>query len=365
MIEIDIAVDLSHPAHLVWRALTDRELVARWFTEVEAVAEGEGRLLFHTAELAGYDASVDAEVTERREPELLALRCDEAGRVTRLTCAIIPTAAGCRLAVREVLEHGRWPAEQRAGREQYYDQTLTGRLPAILDWLAFQQVDLRSAEPAATAELPVTVLPAGGAARAGRIRRPVLLAVLAGAVLATGLGVWAVLPAERPDAAATDPAPLRMPTVASATARPPRAAVPARPTPTAGARSARPSATATAAPSRVTTAPAPAATVTARYRTVSTRIFGYTGEVVVDNAGTTAVKDWTVVVTLSKGGTIASATGADWQQDGQDVTFTGPPVAAGRSRTFTFDVRDPDPLSKAPEACTMGDAPCAGATPAA
>lgn len=107
MIEIDTAVDLTHPADLVWRALTDRELVARWFTEVEAVAGARGRLLVCTAGLAGFDAAVDAEVTERREPELLALRCDEAGRRTRLTCTLTSTTEGCRLVVREVLEHAR------------------------------------------------------------------------------------------------------------------------------------------------------------------------------------------------------------------------------------------------------------------
>ncbi|SCG73526.1 SRPBCC domain-containing protein [Micromonospora inositola] len=360
MIEIDTAVDLTHPADLVWRALTDRELVARWFTEVEAVAGARGRLLVCTAGLAGFDAAVDAEVTERREPELLALRCDEAGRRTRLTCTLTSTTEGCRLVVREVLEHGTWPADQRDRREQYYDQALTGRLPAILDWLAFQQVDLRRGDPAVTAQLPVTELIDDEPAPAGRSRGPLLIAVLAGAVLAAGLAVWAVLPAEPDPAAGTDPAPLPAPTAATATTRLPRAALPVRPKPSAGSGSARPSRTPTAKPSGATASLPPAAGVlTARYATVSTRIFGYTGEVVVDNAGSAAANDWSVVVTLSEGGTIAGASGADWRQDGQTVTFTGAPVPAGGSETFTFDVRDGDPLTKAPESCTLGAAPCA------
>ncbi|WP_446220447.1 SRPBCC domain-containing protein [Micromonospora sp. IBHARD004] len=358
MIEIDNEVGLFHPADRVWRTLTDQELLARWFTEVEPVEGARGRLLLHTAGLPGFDAAVDAEVTERREPELLELRCDEAGRRTRLTCTIIPTAEGCRLSVREALDHGTWPAEQRARREECYQQALTGRLPAILDWLAFQQVDLRRGELGDTARLPVTA--AIGEVSTCRRSRPVLIAVLAGAVLAIGLAVWAVLPTERQPVAGSDPAPLPVPTVANAATRPARAAVSAPPRPTTSTAVARP-ARSVAKPSRTPTAlPPPAPGVTARYTTQSTRIFGYTGEVVVDNRGGAPAEDWTVVVTLAKGGTIAGASGADWRQDGQAVTFTGPPVPAGGSQTFTFDVRDP--LAKAPEGCTVGDAPCAGAT---
>lgn len=359
MIEIDNEVGLSHPADRVWRALTDRELLARWFTEVEMVAGARGRLLLCTAGLPGFDAAVDAEVTERREPELLALGCDEAGRRTRLTCAITPTLDGCRLSVREILEHGAWPAEQRARREEWHQQTLTVRLPAILDWLAFQQVDLRRGERGDTARLPVVEAIADPSA--GR-RRPVLIAVLAGAVLAAGLAAWAVLPTGRQPAAGSDLAPLPVPSAATGETRPQRAAVSARPRTITASTAARPSRSATT-PSRTPTALAPPdAGVTARYRTASTRIFGYTGEVVLDNYGVARAKGWTVVVTLSKGGTVATANGAEWRQDGQAVSFTGPPVPAGGSRTFTFDVRDADPLTKAPEGCTIGADPCAGAT---
>ncbi|RZU75384.1 uncharacterized protein YndB with AHSA1/START domain [Micromonospora kangleipakensis] len=361
MIEIDNEVGLSHPADRVWRALTDRELLARWFTEVEVMAGAGGHLLLCTAGLPGFDAAVDAEVTERREPELLELRCDEAGRRTRLTCAITPTAEGCRLSVREAPEHGTWPAEQRVRREATYQQVLTGRLPAILDWLAFQQVDLRRGEPGETAQLPAIGTVGDAPEPAGRSRRPVLIAALAGAALATGLAVWAVLPTERQPAAGSDPAPLPVPTAATAATRTSRAAASAPTGPTTSTAVARPTRSA-AKPSRVpTAAPPPAPGLTARYTTVSTRIFGYTGEVLIDNPGGAPAKDWTVVVTLSKGGTVAEASGADWRQDGQAVTFTGPPVPAGGSHTFTFDVRDP--LTKAPEGCTMDDAPCADAAP--
>ncbi|MGK5675693.1 SRPBCC family protein, partial [Micromonospora sp. URMC 106] len=227
MIEIGAQVDLFHPAARVWHALTDRELLARWFTEAEVIDGTRNRLLLYTAGLPGFDAAVDAEVTERREPELIALRCLEGGRRSRLTCVVTPTAEGCRLDVHEVLEHGSWPDEQREQREECYRQALTGRLPAILDWLAFRQVDLRRGEVGMTAELPVTEV--SGDAPAGRRRRPLLVAGLAGVVLVAGVAVWAALPADPDRAAAPAPAPVPTVTVTATPGSSPRQTSSARP----------------------------------------------------------------------------------------------------------------------------------------
>ncbi|MEV4467508.1 SRPBCC family protein [Micromonospora echinofusca] len=362
MTEIDVQVDLFHPADRVWHALTDRALLARWFTEVEPMAGARGRLLLFTAGLPGFDAAVDAEVTDRREPELIALRCLEGGRRSRLTCAVAPTAEGCRLSVREVLEHGGWAEEQREGREESYRQALTGRLPAILDWLAFRQVDLRRGEAGMTAEMPVT----GGVddePAPARRRWPLLVGGLAGVVLVAGAAVWAVPPAGPEPAAGPAPAP--SPTATATPSRTPQPTPSARPTRSASPSPSRPSrtpsATPSATPSRTPSSGAPSApALTARYETVSTRLLGYTGEVVVDNPGGAPVNGWKVVVTLAEGGSLTDVSGADWRQEGQVVTFTGPSVPAGRSRTFTFAVRDVDPLTRAPEDCALGDAPCAG-----
>ncbi|MGK5445584.1 cellulose binding domain-containing protein, partial [Micromonospora sp. URMC 105] len=119
-----------------------------------------------------------------------------------------------------------------------------------------------------------------------------------------------------------------------------------------------PSATPSRTPTTTTAAPTPA--VAARYETTATRLFGYTGQVVLDNPAGAAAKDWTLVVTLAEGGTVTTADGATWQQDGQTVTFTGAPVPAGGSHTVSFTVRDPDTLTKAPEGCTVNDTPCSG-----
>jgi uncharacterized protein YndB with AHSA1/START domain len=353
--EIGAAVDLSHPPERVWHALTDRELLAKWFTDAEPVTGVPGRLLLHTAGLSGFDAAVDAELTERREPELVELRCDEAGRRTQLTCAITPTDEGCRLAVREVLEHGTWAADQQALREECYQQVLTGRLPAILDWLAFQQVDLGGGEVGMTAEFPVAKAFGDQPAPVRPGRRPLLIAMLAGTVLVIGVAAWAVLPAEPEGAAGSRPVPL--PTAATS----PPLATPARPTAAATRTSVSPSRTSTPRSPRTSASnPQRARPLTARYQTVSTRLFGYTGEVVVDNPAGAVAKDWTVVVTLPEGSTLASASGADWRQDGQAVTFTGPPIPAGQSRTIRFDIRRAALHTSTPQGCTVGGNPCAG-----
>lgn len=367
MFDIEAQVDLAHPVHRVWRALTDPGLLARWFTEVDVLTGG--RLLLHTVGLPGFHATVDARVTELRTPELVALRCDEGDRCTRLTCTITPTAEGCRLSVGEVFDDGAWPAADRLHRQESYHQALTGRLPAILDWLAFQEVDLRRDDADAT-----VVLPAVPGASSTRRRRPALVAALAGGALLAGLGGWALWPAEPNPTAAPAPA-AGSPsadagtgasaTVTATTTGPGRSPRPspssATPTPEQSSPAPSPS---TASPSSSSTpggptSPAEIPPVTGRYVSVSTGLLGYTGQVVVENPAGVA-QDWTVVIRLAPGSSLNSVSGADYQQQGRTITFTGPAVPAGGSLSFRFTVADAAPRKKAPESCTVGDDPCAG-----
>ncbi|MET8367080.1 MULTISPECIES: SRPBCC domain-containing protein [unclassified Micromonospora] len=363
MIEIGAHVDLSHSPDRVWLALTDRELLGRWFAEADMVEGVPDRLVLHTAGLPGFDADVEVEVTERRVPELLVLRCDEAGRLTELTCAVTATKQGSRLTVREVPTHGSWSEEHHEPREQQLRQALTVRLPAILDWLAFQQVDLRRGVAGMTTELPV--IGASGPAPA-RGRRRAAVAGLTGVVLVAGLVAWLTLPGEPEHSAAPTP-------TATSTTTPPSmaaAAPTAQPKATPSARAsrsvtpttARPSRTPSATPSRTPTAavPPPPPPLVARYDTDSSRLFGYTGEVVVDNPGPAPAEQWVVVVTLADGSSVDDVEGADWRQDGQAITFSGLAVPAGGSRTIRFDVRDSRPKAREPEGCTVGGNPCAG-----
>ncbi|MFE9690261.1 SRPBCC domain-containing protein [Micromonospora sp. NPDC005806] len=349
MIEIDTDVELFHPCGLVWRALTDRTLLAKWFAEATPAPE---RLVLRTAELPGFDADLEVEVLESRTPERLVLRCREGEQRTGVTVTLLPTAHGCRLSVHEALEQGDWDAAQRDRREEHHQQALAVRLPAILDWLAFQQIDLRRAEAGLTAELPIV----GMRARSGR-RRAVLIGALTFVVLAGGVTAWAA----RPEPTMADPlpesAPLVMPSARNSTIR----ATPSRATPAASRSSARPNPTPTASPTPTSSpSPSPAGALTARYETVSDRIFGYRGQVVVTNPGNAEKPGWTVTVTLASGATVSSVNGAGWKQAGNVVTFTGAALPAGESATVRFDVRDPDVRAKAPDACTVDGNPCAG-----
>ncbi|MGV9980284.1 SRPBCC family protein [Micromonospora wenchangensis] len=358
MIEIGTQVDLLHPADRVWRAVTDPALLARWFAAAGAVPGRPDRWRVGTAGLPGFDGDVELAVVARRAPELLVLRCVEGARHTEVTCGVTATGEGCRVTVRETLEHGDWSAGQGARREECYRQSLAGRLPALLDWLAFREVDLRRDSAAPTAVLPVALM--ADVARPptrGRTRRVVVGS--GAAALALGLAGWALLPPEREEP--TGAAPVAPPTRPTATPSPSRSAASARPTSAPPSRSVPPSRSPSASPSRTPTpTPAVAAPLDARYATVSTRVFGYTGEVVVDNPGGTPATGWTVVVTLPRGSSAAEVTGADWRQDGQSVTFTGPAVAAGGTQAIRFDVRTADPVTKAPQGCTVDERPCAG-----
>jgi uncharacterized protein YndB with AHSA1/START domain len=362
VIEIGAHVDLYHPSDRVWLALTDRELLGRWFAEADMVEGVPDRLLLHTAELPGFDADVEVEVTERRVPELLALRCDEAGRLTELTFALTSTREGSWLAVREVPTHGVWSDEQQGAREQQLRQALTVRLPAILDWLAFQQVDLRRGEAGMTTELPLIGAP-GPARRRGRT----VVLGLVGVVLAAGTVAWLTLPGEPDHAAAptpsTTPTPTPLPSVvgAAATTAQPKATPPVRLPPRAAAPTgARPTRTPSAKASAPPPPTGPPPPLVARYDTDSSRLFGYTGEVVVDNPGPAPVEQWVVVVTLAEGSSVDDVDGADWSTDGQALTLTGAAVPTGGSRTIRFDVRDSRPKAREPEGCTVGGNPCAG-----
>ncbi|MCZ7375757.1 SRPBCC domain-containing protein [Micromonospora sp. WMMC250] len=360
MIEIGAQVELSHPPERVWLALTDRELLGRWFADAETLEGVPDRLSLRTAGLPGFGADVEVEVTDRQEPDRLVLACDEAGRLSEVTCDVTATTQGCRLEVREVTTHGGWSVEQQKPREQQLRQALTVRLPAILDWLAFQQVDLRRGDAGMTTELPLVGASRNGPARA---RRRTVAAVLVGLAVLGGSAAWVALPVGgKQSAAPPAPASPSPSGTAVAVATTPRATASVRPSRTATSPTVRPSRTPSVKPTPTTTAavPSPPPPLTARYETDSSRLFGYTGEVVVGNPAATPAAGWVVVVTFADGSTVDDVEGAESRQDGRSITFTGGALPAGGSQTIRFDVRDNRPKARAPESCTVGGNPCAG-----
>ncbi|NJP33555.1 SRPBCC domain-containing protein [Micromonospora thermarum] len=356
MIEIEVDGELFHPPTRVWRALTNPEVVGRWFADLHVPSRALEDPRLGTGDLPGFEAAVDVTVLDRQPPRRLAMRWHEAGRRSEVTCTVTPTSAGCRLTVREVLEYGSWPADLRTERERCYQQAVGVRLPAILDWLAFRQVDLRAGDAAGGPEVSGAD-PADPAVPARSRRRWATVAVAAAGTLTVGVALWVLAPADpRPAGALADPAPAL--TAGPSDGSPSAVSAPSRPTTGATSRAARPRAT----PTKISTpspsvSTSPTVRLTARYETSAKRILGWTGEVEVSNHGA-APAAWTVVVTLAGDGAVVDASGATWRQEGEEVTFTGAPVPAGGSVTFSFDVRST--RTDGPEACRVGEAACTG-----
>jgi uncharacterized protein YndB with AHSA1/START domain len=363
--EIRTTVDLRHPPERVWRALTDRELLPKWFGAVRPRPSSISRFELRPADLPELDDLIVVELVEIDPPHRMVLRWPENDRPTQLVCELAPTAEGCRLTVthadagdplRPIDVEDPWEPTDPDRRAQCYQQLLDIRLPAVLDWLAFQEVDLP--EPAGTA---ATV--AADPSRDGRSRRRLGagLAVLALAVGAVIVGVGLA----RGRAASTSVGP--PPTVVSTTPTTgPGTASPAG-TPAAGLTPVQPSRSTRPTPRRTT----PAATarpakpgrpsLTARYTTLDRRLLGYQGEVVISNGGDASATDWTVVITLPDGALVSTASGASFRQDDERVTFTGAALPADRSATIRFEVeRDATLGQKRPTSCVVQDRPCDG-----
>ncbi|GAB3979059.1 SRPBCC domain-containing protein [Plantactinospora veratri] len=361
MTEIRTTVELRHPPERVWRALTDRELLPKWFASIEPRPTSISRFELRPVDLPELDELIVIELIEVDRPHRMVLRWPEEGRPTRLECQLTPTAEGCRLTVVQSDDEEPWLPADPAGREECYQRLLDTRLPAVLDWLAFREVDL----PGPTQI--ITAVPAGRAGPDRRSRRRLGAAL---AVLALAVGAVVVVAGltrgrggdAPPGAAATvgSAAPSTPPGTTAPVARTPAGAA----TPVQPSRPARPGAT----PRRTSPAATPAPPkpgqprLTASYSTVSSRLLGYQGEVVVTNDGDATATRWTVVITLSGGAQVASATGAaSYRQEEQQVTFTGAPLAANRSATIRFEVeRDTTLTQKRPTSCAVGDQPCAG-----
>ena len=167
--------------------------------------------------------------------------------------------------------------------------------------------------------------------------------------------------------ATTDPAPVvtTTPVVVRTTAPggadPVPVQTPDAPAPADPPRSAEPVATAEPTDAAPITQPAlpalplPAvATFTYEAQEVEEGWTGYTGTVRVSNPGERRA-DWTVTLTVP-GGNPVTASGATVSQDAEAVTFTGEPIAAGESVSFTFTVDGT--LAELPGGCRVDGNAC-------
>lgn len=390
MTEIRVQIDLDHPVDLVWRALTEPPLLARWFVEADlrprVGAAFRLRAPGHAAALAGFDPVTLAEVTAVEPPYRLVMRWRSDQSQTLVTWELSTTRAGCRLSVAQVGFLGVRGTERRAALTTTYERLYGERLPAVL-------TELAGGPPAALAPLvPVVPRPAFAARLpAGRGGRWLAVAGVAAVVAAVGTALSGVLPNGTADPVEARPGSGTAPLAAEATSAPaggggrPAAGVPATgagPT-VAGPRVGGPGATGSSGPGAalavggptvgaesasppggpdVPPPPAPGpAVLSATYRTINPGVLGlaaFQGGVTLTNTGDTAADGWSVAVTMPA---TPSAATADFVTNGTTHTFRGGRLAPGASIEFTYDVllnlslRDPRPT-----ACSIGGTSCAG-----
>lgn len=363
MTDIRIEVDLRHPARRVWLALTDPRLLAQWFAETQPTIAAGARFRMHPVDLPDLDATITGEVLEFDEPHRLVMRWGGPVRRTVVACDLSATPDGCRLAFLEFPEAGTWRPEERDRREAAYQQSIVGRLPAVLDWLAFREVEFTTAAAPTQDPGPEP----GPGPRSGQhtpSRSPAVrrrLAVAGAFLLVPAVALTVVLTLRDGEAPVTA-TPDHSPSGALSATPPPATLPPSRPPARATRAAGAPTATSrrpTAGGAAGSSGPGRAA-MEATYDTLTSRLFGYTGEVVVANGGTATARTWTVTISLPDGASLADASGVQFRQDGQEVTFTGPAVAAGATLRFEFEVADARLGPKRPAGCTIDGKPCAG-----
>ncbi|MEV4755202.1 SRPBCC domain-containing protein [Micromonospora sp. NPDC049559] len=354
MTEIRTAVDLQHPAGRAWRALTDRRLLPQWFAPTDLEPEIGAQFRFEPLELPGIPGPIEGEVTELDEPHRIVMRWYEGDVQSLVIYDLRPRPEGCQLVLREYCEDGEWPPETRDLREQTFEGLLTGRLPAVLDWLAFREVDLADETPA---DEPTTAEIAAGQSR--RRRRIAALAAV-GVVLVGGAAVAGTVWGGGGSPQATSSASASAEATSDGGDAPATtSAAPSR-TPRSPSPSASPTASATPKPSK-SAAGAPArAVLSGRYATVADELADYTGEVVISNSGRAAGTGWTVTITLAGGAKLKGTSGASGRQDGRTATFSGAAVPAGGTLRFTFTVESGLLGAKQPQGCAVNGQRCAG-----
>lgn len=109
---------LAHPPAKVWRALSERDLLARWIMPNDFQARPGHRFAFRTEPTPHWKGVVHCEVLEIEPQTRLVLRWgdgtpDEGGFVTTVTFTLSPDGAGSKLR----MEQGPFTAEQEGNRK--------------------------------------------------------------------------------------------------------------------------------------------------------------------------------------------------------------------------------------------------------
>jgi uncharacterized protein YndB with AHSA1/START domain len=92
--EINLSVTYPQPPRDVWRALTDRELLAQWLMPNDFEPRIGHRFTFHAPRAPGFDGIVHCEVLELVEEERLSISWRGGGIDTVVTFALEPAGSG-------------------------------------------------------------------------------------------------------------------------------------------------------------------------------------------------------------------------------------------------------------------------------
>jgi uncharacterized protein YndB with AHSA1/START domain len=360
--EIRIDFDFGHPPALVWRALTDRRQLSRWFMpgDLEPIRGSKFQLLPDA--LPGFDGPVAGQVLEVEAGRRLVMRWKGEQLHARVSWELRAKPQGCLLMVSQSGFLGVRGSARRQALVSTYDRLFGERLPAVLDGLAGKGDAVLPRPP----RLPEPVPPRS------HHRRRQLLAIVAAALL---IGLVATLLANLPaetgapaEALATTSS--DQPAALSSAVSVSAPAIDATPGPPSASPSSSVSSATTRPPTtpRVTrnatseaTAAAPAA-LAARYRTVEARpLGGYRGEVVVSNTGGSRSGGWTVTITVPLLALVTGVEGPPPRLNGTAWTFSGAALPPGGSARVVFDVAlDILDGQQRPLSCDVGGTACAG-----
>ena len=168
---------LAHSPEEVWRVLTERELLRKWFP-CDVVGEwrvgAKLRFVFKEGEVESGDPNLDGEVLMVEPPRLLEYRWGK----SLIRCETVPDEGGCRLIFSESFEDGSIAARNAAGWETCLanlDAVLEDSEPTELDmdaWrVAFERYAAKFGPLAGTQQGPPETHPAVVAEKAALERR--------------------------------------------------------------------------------------------------------------------------------------------------------------------------------------------------
>ncbi|BCB79718.1 hypothetical protein GCM10022251_40480 [Phytohabitans flavus] len=364
MTEIRIDFDFGHPPAIVWRALTERRQLTRWFIpgDLEPIQGSQFQLLPES--LPGFDGPISGQVLEVSAERRLVMRWKGEQLHARVTWELKPRPEGCLLMVSQSGFLGVRGSVRRQALVSTYDRLFGERLPAVLDGLVGKG-DAVVPRPPRLAE-PVAPKPD---------RRKQLLAIGAAALL---IGMVAALFANLPSETSTPaearasetsgaPAAFTSTTVASsyttaidATQRPPSASPSATPSAPTRSPTTRPPSPSPRAERTTAAAPSPAA-LSASYSTVSSdQLLSYRGQVVVRNTGGAKSDGWTLTITVPLPAIVNRVEGPQPRPSGTAWTFSGSSVPGGGSARVVFEVALNVLGPAQPLSCQVDGEDCAG-----